>query len=53
MDTLPEFVLDVVEEKRRVVPREGGTGWETVRFQVDEEPEPPLSSVFSTAALAP
>jgi hypothetical protein len=52
MDTLPEFVLDVVEEWRQTpAPRNGGTGWETVRFQVDEEPEP--SSVFSTAALAP
>jgi len=54
MDTLPDFVLDVVEEKRRAaVPRDGGTGWDTVRFQLDEEPELPLSSAFSTAAPAP
>jgi hypothetical protein len=52
MDTLPEFVLDVVEEVRRAVPRNGGTGWETVRFQLVEEPESP-PSVFSTAAAAP
>jgi hypothetical protein len=52
MDTLPEFVLDVVEkEVRRAVPREGGTGWESVRFQLVEEPEPP--SALSTAAAAP
>lgn len=53
MDTLPEFVLDVVEEwSRTPVPHDGGTGWETVRFQLDEEPESPLSAC-STAAMAP
>lgn len=55
MDTMPEFVLDGVEEWRpKPAPREGATGWETVRFQLlDEEPEPLLPSAFSTAALAP
>lgn len=52
MDAFPEFVQDVNEERRpqAPLPSPNRTGWETVRFQVEEEPE---SSSFATAALAP
>ena len=49
MDTLPEFVQDVVEGLLPAEPVASRTGWETVRFQVVDEPE----STFSTAAFAP
>jgi hypothetical protein len=49
MDTLPEFVTDE-EETGAGSPAPGQlTGWETVIFQVDDEPGPD----FSTAAMAP
>lgn len=53
MDAYPEFVQDVRDERRPRAPlyEKNLTGWETVRFQLDEEPEP--SSAFSTAAFAP
>jgi hypothetical protein len=42
MDRFPEFVQDVVEERQAVVALHevNRTGWENVRFQVDEEPKP-------------
>jgi hypothetical protein len=42
MDTFPEFVQDVVEEPRArpALHEVNRTGWENVRFQVDEEPKP-------------
>jgi len=42
MDTFPEFVQDVVDERRTPMPSHevNRTGWENVRFQVDEEPKP-------------
>jgi hypothetical protein len=51
MDTLPEFVQVGEEERRAKAPlRERNlTGWETVRFQLEDEPE----SLLSTAAFAP
>jgi len=55
MQMLPEFVRD--EEDGGVPMRPavlaGLTGWETVIFQVVEEPEPESDSAFSTAAFAP
>jgi hypothetical protein len=53
MDTLPEFVQDSGEEPLLVEMRSNLTGWETVRFQVADDPESAFSSVFSTAAFAP
>ncbi len=43
MDVFPEFVQDVVEERRIVVALHevSRTGWENVRFQLDEGPKPP------------
>ena len=41
MDTYPEFVQDVVEVERPEVAGANLTGWETVRFQVGEEPPEP------------
>ena len=43
-----EFVLEIVDHEQ---PRYAGllTGWESVVFQVEDEPEPDLS----TAAIAP
>ena len=42
MDAFPEFVQDVVEERRITVALHevNRTGWENVRFRVDEEPKP-------------
>ena len=52
MDRLPDFVTDSAEPRRLVLHDSNNrTGWETVRFQIVEEPEP--SSDFSTAAIAP
>jgi hypothetical protein len=44
MGTFPEFVQDVVEEPRAkpALCEVSRTGWENVRFQVDEEPKPLL-----------
>ena len=42
METLPEFVQDVVETDRPELPAGNSTGWESVRFRLDDEPpEPP------------
>lgn len=42
MDTLPEFVQDVAEVERPDLPAINLTGWETVRFRLDDAPpEPP------------
>ncbi len=49
METLPEFVQDVVEGVLPAEPMTTRTGWESVRFQVVDEPE----SALSTAAFAP
>jgi hypothetical protein len=50
MDTLPDFVQDVMQEEgRAIVLKNNLTGWETVRFQVVDEP----GSEPSTAAFAP
>jgi hypothetical protein len=51
MQTLPEFVRESEAEERPVRPaaKASLTGWETVIFQVAEEPE----SDSATAALAP
>lgn len=50
MDTLPEFVQDVMQEEGRAVALKNNlTGWETVRFQLVDEP----GSDSSTAAFAP
>jgi hypothetical protein len=39
MDTLPEFVQDVAAEvERPEAPAINLTGWETVRFQLDDAP---------------
>jgi hypothetical protein len=40
MDVFPEFVRDVVEERQTVVALHevNRTGWESIRFHVDEEP---------------
>jgi len=38
MDAYPEFVQDVVEVERPETPAASLTGWETVRFQLDDEP---------------
>jgi hypothetical protein len=62
MQTMPEFVRDgeADEVPVRRAASANLTGWETVIFQVAEEPEEPevpeepaSDSVFSTAALAP
>jgi len=54
MNTLPDFVTDREEEGRSALSSHVLlTGWETVVFQVDDEPEPAPGSVFSTAAIAP
>ncbi len=55
MDAFPEFVQERVDERRcALVAAAALTGWETVRFQLGEEPEPEGSfSDFSTAAFAP
>lgn len=50
MEALPEFVTE--EEDRPRMHAAVRTGWETVRFQLEEE-EPPSDSALSTAALAP
>ena len=56
MEQLPEFVIANRGESNEEEPRSRGprlleaTGWETIVFQVEDEPE---SSVFSTAAIAP
>jgi hypothetical protein len=51
MDTFPEFVQVADEERRAKAPLRDRnlTGWETVRFQLEDEPE----SLLSTAAFAP
>jgi hypothetical protein len=52
METLPEFVKDQENESETARPAARGTGltgWETVIFQVVDEPE----SAASTAAAAP
>lgn len=55
MEQFPEFVVSR-EEADKEKPRSPGprlleaTGWETVVFQVDDDPE---SSAFPTAAIAP
>lgn len=49
MDRLPEFVTDAGEERQTDTSPPTLTGWETVVFQLDDEPE----SDFSTAAIAP
>ncbi|HEY0159688.1 MAG TPA: hypothetical protein VGF28_20545 [Thermoanaerobaculia bacterium] len=42
IDTYPEFVQDVAEAVRPEAPAVNLTGWETVRFQLDDmPPEPP------------
>jgi hypothetical protein len=45
MGTYPDFVQDVVEEPRAkpALCEVSRTGWENVRFQVDEEPKPLLA----------
>jgi hypothetical protein len=56
MEQLPPFVIANGEEQNEKEPRSRGsrlleaTGWESVVFQVEDEPE---SSVFPTAAIAP
>lgn len=43
MDTYPEFVQNVMDDAHaRLLPvhESNRTGWESVRFQVDEEPRP-------------
>ncbi len=49
MDTLPDFVTDENETGAGMPAPAQLTGWETVIFQVDDEP----GSDFSTAAIAP
>lgn len=49
MEELPEFVTDAEEAGRPP----HLTGWESVVFQLDDEPEPGLSPELSTAAMAP
>ena len=51
MSTLPEFVTDGKEENDTTQERSPPslTGWETVRFQLDDDPD----SELSTAAIAP
>jgi hypothetical protein len=50
MDSFPEFVKEKTEERPDgLSSRVNLTGWETVVFQVDDEPE----SDCSTAAFAP
>jgi hypothetical protein len=59
MDTLPEFVVAVAvesavrREEEPALPQGQGerTGWESVVFQVEDEPG--SDSDFSTAAIAP
>lgn len=53
MDTLPEFVVVGSAGRREgpVAPQGERTGWESVVFQVEDEPDP--DSDFSTAAAAP
>ena len=42
METLPDFVQDVAETERPEALPANLTGWETVRFQLDDEAaEPP------------
>jgi hypothetical protein len=54
MQTMPDFVKDEGEEEPvRRVASTSLTGWETVIFQLVEEPEPGSDSDFSTAAFAP
>lgn len=59
MQMLPEFVRDEEDGGAPMRPAAlaGLTGWETVIFQVveepGEEPEPESDSAFSTAAFAP
>lgn len=56
MEQMPEFVVSNGEPLNEEEPRSRGprllnaTGWESIVFQVEDEPE---SSVFSTAAIAP
>lgn len=49
MERLPDFVTDGTEERGNDGAPQPLTGWETVVFQLDDEPE----SEFSTAAIAP
>ena len=55
MDAFPEFVQEKRDERRTALHAAVAlTGWETVRFQLGDEPEPEgSSSDFSTAAFAP
>jgi hypothetical protein len=50
MDTLPEFVSDEKESGAGLPAPSQLTGWETVIFQVDDDPG---SDFSSTAAIAP
>jgi hypothetical protein len=49
METLSDFVQETETEAARRIARRELTGWETVIFQLDDEPE----SELSTAAFAP
>jgi hypothetical protein len=53
MDTLPDFVTDSDTDQARRGARRDLTGWETVVFQLDAEPEPEPGPDSSTAAFAP
>ncbi len=56
MQRMPDFVKEddrVGEETVRPASSANLTGWETVIFQVLEEPEPDSGSALATAAIAP
>jgi hypothetical protein len=53
MDTLPDFVTERDCEAPRRFRAYARTGWESVVFQLDAEPEPEPGSELSTAAFAP
>ena len=52
MDNWPEFVKEVEERLDEIFGVSNPTGWETVRFELDDAYDDG-SSDFSTAALAP
>lgn len=53
MDALPEFVQDVVQVERPDAPAASLTGWETVRFQLEDEPPVHLASAPPALPFAP
>ena len=49
----PEFVTDAEDATPRATAHADLTGWETVKFELEDHEVEELLSAFSTAAIAP